>query len=103
MPNGIELDEFGHRNSSVDTNPPVEKPKEHSSSNTPTMIEDKRPITTAKQNGYNPRPSPPPSPAPFSHYTPHGPLVATPVPSQNHRPAEEEEDSNSGCCKCVIM
>ena len=103
MPNGIELDEFGQRKSSVDTNPPVEeKSEENPPSTAATMIEDQRPITT-KQNGYNPRPSPPPSPAPFSHYTPQGPLVTKLTPSQNHRPVEEEEDRSGGCCKCVIM
>ena len=103
MLNGIELDEFGHRNPTAGTNPPVEeKSVEGPPSTAATMIEDQRPIAPSKQNGYNPRPSPPPSPAPFSRYTPHGPLEATPVPSQYHRPVEEE-DRNGGCCKCVIM
>ena len=101
MPNGIELDEFGHRKLPVDTNTPVEeKSKEDPPS---TMIEDQRPIATTKRNDYNSRPSPPPSPAPFSRYTPQGPLEARPVPSPNRRPVEEEEDHSGGCCKCVIM
>lgn len=104
MPNGIELDDFGHMKPAVDINPPVEeKPREDPPSTVTTMIEDKRPIATAKQNGYGPRLSPPPSPPPFSRYTPQGPLEAKPAPSQNHRPVEEEEDRSGGCCKCVIM
>ena len=102
MPNGIELDDFGVRKTVVDINPPVEKSKEDPPSTPPTMIEDQRPITTTKQNGYIPRPSPPPSPAPFSHYTPQGPLEVKPAPSHNHYHVEEE-DSSGGCCKCVIM
>lgn len=103
MPNGIELDDFGLRKPAADTNPPVEeKSREDLPSTATTMIEDKRPISTTKQNGYSPRPSPPPSPPPFSRYTPQGPLEAKPVPPQNHRPVEEE-DRNGGCCKCVIM
>ena len=103
MPNGIELDEFGHRKPIVGTNPLVEeKSVEGPPSTTGTMIEDQRPIASSKQNGYNLRPSPPPSPAPFSRYTPQGPLEVTPIPSQNYRPVEEE-DRNGGCCKCVIM
>jgi len=103
MPNGIELDDFGVIKPAVDIDPPVEeKPKEDPHPTTATMIEDRRPITTTKQNGYNPRPSPPPSPAPFSRYTPQGSLEAKPLPSRNHRPVEEE-DRSGGCCKCVIM
>jgi len=103
MPNGIEMDEFGNRKSAVDTSPPVEKLKEDPPSTAATMIEDQRPITTTKQNGYNLRPSPAPSPPPFSHYTPQGQLEANPVSSQNHHLVEEEEDRSGGCCKCVIM
>lgn len=104
MPNGIEMDEFGSRKPVLDTNPPLEdKSDEDRPSTTVAMIEDKRPIVTAKQNGYVPRPSPPPSPPPFSHYTPQRPLGTKPVSSQNIRPVEMEEDSSGGCCKCVIM
>ena len=104
MPNGIEMDEFGNRKSVLDTNPPrEEKWKEDPPSTTAAMIEDKRPIVTMKQNGYVSRPSPPPSPPPFSHYTPQSPPGAKPVSSQNIHPVEEEEDRSGGCCKCVIM
>ena len=103
MPNGIELDDFGRRKPAVDVDPPAEeKSREEPPSTAATTIEDQRPITAMKQNGYNPRPSPPPSPAPFSHYASQGPLEIKPVPSQSHRPMEEE-DRSGGCCKCVIM
>lgn len=101
MPNGIELDDFGNRKLVIDINPPIEKSKEDSPTTT-TMIEDQRPISTMKQNDYIPRHSPPPSPPPFSRYTPQAPLEAKPVPAQNHYPVEAEED-RGGCCKCVIM
>ncbi|KAF9778578.1 hypothetical protein BJ322DRAFT_1091334 [Thelephora terrestris] len=102
VPNGIELDDFGVRKPATDTDSTVEKLKEGPPSTAATMIEDDRPITTAKQNGYNHRPSPPPSPAPFSRYTPQSPLEAKPIPFQAPPPAEEE-DHSGGCCKCVIM
>lgn len=103
MPNGIEMDEFGSKKPVFDTNPPPkEKSREDLPLTTSTMIEDKRPIVTTKQNGYVSHPSPPPSPPPFSHYTPQRPLGVKPVSSQNTHPVEEEEDSG-GCCKCVIM
>lgn len=103
MPDSIELDEFGSRKPATDTNPPLEEePKEDPPFTIAPMIEDQRPIVVAKQNGYASRPSPPLSPPPFSHYTPHGSLGTKPVP-QNHHPVEVEEDHGGGCCKCVIM
>ena len=101
MSNGIELDDFGIRKPAVDTNPPAEKAKDDPPSTAASMIRDDRPILTTKQND-NHRPSPPPSPAPFSHYTPQGPLDSKPVPSHAPYPVEEE-DHGSSCCKCVIM
>lgn len=101
--NGIELDDFGIRKPAVDTESTVEeKVKEGPPSTVTTTIEDDRPISTTKQNDYNHRPSPPPSPAPFSHYTPQGPLGSKPLPSQAPPPVEED-DHSGGCCKCVIM
>lgn len=101
--NGIELDDFGIRKPAVDTESTVEeKVKEGPPSTAATTIEDDRQISTTKQNDYNHRPSPPPSPAPFSHYTPQGPLGSKPLPSQAPRPVEED-DHSGGCCKCVIM
>ena len=102
MPDGIELDDFGVRKPTIDTVSTVEKLKEGPPSTAATMIEDDRPLSTAKQNDYNHRPSPPPSPAPFSRYTPQSPLEAKPIPSQAPLPVEEE-DRSDGCCKCVIM
>lgn len=100
--NGIELDDFGKRKPAVDPDAAEEKVKEGPPSTEATMIEDDRPISTMKQNDYNHRPSPPPSPAPFSHYTVQGPLEAKPAPSQVPYPVEED-DHSGGCCKCVIM
>lgn len=100
--NGIELDDFGKRKSTADTDSTEEKAKEGPPSTVATMIEDERPISTMKQNDYNHRPSPPPSPPPFSHYTAPSPPQIKPVPSQAPYPVQEE-DSSSGCCKCVIM
>ena len=101
MADGMELDDFGIRKSATDTHPPLEE-KLKEDPPIATMIEDQRPIVIAKQNGHASRPSPPPSPPPFSHYTPHGSLGTKPV-SQIHHPVEEEEDHRGGCCKCVIM
>lgn len=102
MLNGIELDDFGAKKLTVDTDPATEeKAKEAPPSTAATMIEDDRPISTTKQNDYSHRPSPPPSPAPFSHYSPHSPLETKPVRSQIPHPVEE--DHGGGCCKCVIM
>lgn len=100
--NGIELDDFGKRKPAVDTDSTEEKVKEGPPSTVATMIEDDRPISTTKKNDNNHRPSPPPSPAPFSHYTAQSPLEAKPAPPQAPPPVEEE-DPGGGCCKCVIM
>ena len=99
MSNSIELDDFGARKPTVGADSTVEKVEEDPPE--VTMIEDDRPILQMKQNGNNHRPSPPPSPAPFSHYTPQRPLEAKPVPSQLFPPVEGEHRDD--CCKCVIM
>src|ERR1700753_334689 len=82
--NGIELDDFGIRKPVIDTDSTVEEmAKEGPHSTAATVVEGDLPVSTTKKNDCNHRPSPPPSPAPFSHYTPQGPLEAKPVPSHH--------------------
>ncbi|TFK20409.1 hypothetical protein FA15DRAFT_127814 [Coprinopsis marcescibilis] len=65
---------------------------------------------TADESRGQARPSPPPSPAPFSHYAPPRDqvIVTKPNTAIQQRPPEAElldqDDKHSGgCCKCTIM